>query len=318
MQVFVTGATGVIGRRVVPRLVAAGMGVTAVGRSAAKREWLERQGARSVEVDLFDSGALRRALAGHDVVVNLATHMPPSTFRMMMPGAWKENDRIRRLGSAALVDAALAAGVGRFIQESFAPIYEDGGEAWIDEQWPVRPVRYNRTVLDAEASAQRFTRAGGVGVVLRFADFYGPDAFHIHDMVDVLRKGWVPLPGAPQAFVSTVSHDDAARAVVAALRAGAGCYNVADDAPLRHGEWAGLLTEALGLPRARFLPTWLTRMGGSLMELMGRSQRMSNRKLREACGWAPSYPSAREGWQALARELTVPPAGRVQLPAGSS
>ncbi|HET9450409.1 MAG TPA: hypothetical protein VFO83_05980, partial [Aggregicoccus sp.] len=136
------------------------------------------------------------------------------------------------------------------------------------------------------------------------------DAFHVRDMVDVLRRGWMPLPGSPRAFLSSVSHDDAASAVMGALRARAGRYNVADEAPLRRGEWADLLTQALGLPRPRFLPAWVPRLGGSTMELMSRSQRMSNRKLREECGWAPRDPSAREGWQALARELAATPPAR--------
>ncbi|MBF5042163.1 NAD(P)-dependent oxidoreductase [Aggregicoccus sp. 17bor-14] len=305
MRVFVTGATGVIGRRVVPQLVAAGVDVTAVGRTAEKRAQLERLGARSVAVDLFDRDALRHALAGHQAVVNLATHIPAPGARMLLPSAWRENDRVRRLGSAALVDAALAAGVERFVQESFAPLYEDGGEAWIDEQWPMRPVRYNRSVLDAEASAERFTRAGGIGVVLRFAAFYGPDALHVPSTLDVLRRGWMPLPGRREAFLATVSHDDAASAVVAALRAPAGRYNVVDSEPLRRGEWAALLSETLGVPPPRFLPAWTSRLGGSLMELLSRSQRMSNRKLREATGWTPRYASARESWQALVTLVTA-------------
>jgi 2-alkyl-3-oxoalkanoate reductase len=303
MRVFVTGATGVIGRRVIPLLTAAGAEVTAVGRSASKRAWLESLGARAVEVDLYDRERLGRTLAGHQVVVNLATHIPSSSLRALLPGAWRENDRIRRLGSAALVDAALAHGVERFVQESFAPIYADGGDGWIDEEAAVRPVRYNRSVLDAEASADRFTRSGGTGVVLRFAGFYGPDSFHVREMVGVLRKGWMPLPGAPQAFFPTLSHDDAASAVVAALRVPAGRYNVVDDSPLRRGEWADLLTSALGLPRPRSLPSWTWRFPGTLLELASRSQRMSNRKLREAGGWSPRYASARESWQALAAEL---------------
>jgi nucleoside-diphosphate-sugar epimerase len=136
-SVFVTGATGVIGRRVVPQLVALGHRVTAIGRAAEKRAWLETAGARAVALDLVDAGALQQALAGQDVVINLATHMPSSTFKMLLPWSWKENDRVRREGSAALADAALAAGVSRFIQESFAPVYEGGGERWIDETWPV-------------------------------------------------------------------------------------------------------------------------------------------------------------------------------------
>src|SRR5262245_1462823 len=118
MRVFITGATGVIGRRVVPMLVKAGHQVSAIGRSPDQRETLAKQGARAVGVDMFDASALRPVVEGHDAIINLATHMPSSTTRMLLPWAWRENDRIRRDGSAALVDAALAAGVGRFIQES--------------------------------------------------------------------------------------------------------------------------------------------------------------------------------------------------------
>ncbi len=164
-RVFLAGATGVIGRRVVPLLVAAGHRVTAVGRAPDKRAALERAGAAAIELDLFDPAAVRRAVAGHDVVINLATHIPASA-RAFFPGAWRETNRMRRLVSHSL---ATAAGTNRFIQESFAPIYEDAGDRWIDEDAPVRVARYNRGVLDAEAAAGRVTRDGGTGVVLRFA-----------------------------------------------------------------------------------------------------------------------------------------------------
>src|SRR5688500_5669693 len=100
MRVFITGATGVIGSRTVPLLLGAGHEVTAMSRSASNRETLLRLGARAVEADLFDVTSLRRALAGHDAVVNLATHMPASAKRMMLPWAWRMNDRVRRDGSA--------------------------------------------------------------------------------------------------------------------------------------------------------------------------------------------------------------------------
>jgi nucleoside-diphosphate-sugar epimerase len=295
LRVFVTGATGVIGRRVVPLLVAAGHRVTAVGRTPEKRAALERQGATAVDADLFDAAALRRVLDGHDAVVNLATHMPRSANLMLLPGAWRENDRVRREGSAALAEAAHAAGVERLLQESFAPIYEDGGSAWIDESWPVRPAPYNRSVLDAERSAARFTERGGTGVVLRFALFYGPDSAFLHDMTKVVRRGWLPIPGDPGAYVSSVSHDDAARAVVAALAVPAGIYNVTDDEPVPRGEWGAAFAAALGVAPPRPLPRWLVRLGGSTFELLSRSQRMSNRKLRDATGWAPCSASVRQG-----------------------
>ena len=133
MRIFITGATGVIGRRAVPLLVAGGHRVTAVGRSPAKRDALRRAGAEAVEIDLFDADRVRHAVIGHDVVINLATHIPPSATRMMMRWEWRENHRLRREASAILADAVLAAGVERFVQESFAPVYADAGAAWIDE-----------------------------------------------------------------------------------------------------------------------------------------------------------------------------------------
>jgi len=307
MKVFVTGATGVIGRRVVPLLVGAGHDVTAAARSVEKAATLRQAGARTVSLDLFDRDAVRRAVAGHDAIVNLATHMPASGTRMLlMPGAWRENDRVRREGSAILVDAAIAGGATRFIQESFAPIYPDSGDRWIDEQVAPRPASYNRTTLDAERSAQRFTEGGGVGVVLRFAAFYGPDARHVLELLSYVRKGWAPVPGSPSAFWSSVTHDDAATAVVASLGVPAGVYNVADDEPLRRREYFDALAHALGVPRPKLPPAWVTPLLGSVGETLARSLRISSQKLRRATAWTPKYPSAREGWAAVAAALRRP------------
>lgn len=299
VRIFVTGATGVIGRRVVPMLVSAGHEVTAIGRNPERRAALERAGATVASLDLFDRSAVHRAVAGHDVVINLATHIPSSVLRMLLPGAFHENDRVRREGSANLVDAAIAAGVSRVIQESFALIYEDGGARWLDESAPVRPVNYNRTVLDAEHSAERFGASGGVGVVLRFAGFYGADSRFIHDMLKMMRMGMAPLPGRADAYASSISHDDAASAVVAALGVPGGIYNVSDDEPLVRADYFAALAEPFGMRAPKATPAWITAMMGSMGELFARSQRMSNRKLR-ACGWAPRYPSAREGFRAMA------------------
>ncbi|HET9982166.1 MAG TPA: NAD(P)-dependent oxidoreductase [Longimicrobiales bacterium] len=303
MKILLTGATGVIGRRVVPLLTAAGHEVHAVARSPRKAAALEAAGAHPVEVDLFDAAGVRRAVVGTDAVINLATHIPSSTWRMMLRSAWRENDRLRREASAILAGAAREAGVGRFVQESFAPIYEDQGDRWIDETAPVRPVAYNATVLDAERSAERFTAGGGTGVVLRFAAFYGPDAFTTRDMAASVRRGWSPLPGAPGAYLSSVTHDDAASAVVAALGAGAGTYNVVEDEPVTRREWADVLARTLGVAPPKLLPAWTVRLMGSTGELLSRSLRISNRKLRQATGWVPRYPSVREGWPATVAEM---------------
>jgi nucleoside-diphosphate-sugar epimerase len=303
MKVFVAGGTGVVGRRAVPLLVRAGHEVTAVARTAEKAAVLQKAGARPAAVDLFDADGVRRAVAGHDVVVNLATHIPRSFTRMLLPGAWRENDRIRREASAILADAAMAGGASRYVQESFAPMYPDRGDEWIDEEVPPRPVRYNRSTLDAELSAARFTHAGGAGVVLRFAAFYGPDASHVPDLIKMVKRGMAPLPGPAEAFFSSIWLDDAAAAVVAALGVPAGIYNVAENDPVRRREFADVVAAGVGVPRPRMQPAWVTKVMGSAGELFSRSVRISNRKLREASGWAPRYPSIREGWPATLAEM---------------
>ena len=296
MRIFFTGATGVIGRRAIPLCLARGHEVTAVARSAEKRAALERLGARAVAADLFDRDQLSTVLRGHDAVVNLATHIPASSLRMVLPGAWRENDRLRREASAALVDAALAAGIGRFVQESFAPVYPDRGDAWIDEMTPIAPARYNRTVADAEHAAARFCEAGCAGVVLRFAVFYGPDSRFLADLVRAVQHGYAPLFGPPAAYISSVAHDDAAAAVIAALAVASGVYNVADDEPLTHRSFVDSLADALGAPAPRLPPSWMTVVGGSLARTLARSLRVSNRKLKAASGWAPVFRTVSDGW----------------------
>jgi 2-alkyl-3-oxoalkanoate reductase len=303
MRIFLTGATGVIGRRVVHELRTQGHQVTAVGRTSAKQEALRQAGAEPVAVDLFDAEGLRQAVAGHDAVVNLATHMPSSTTRMLFRGAWRENDRIRKVASNNLVDAALSSGARVFVQESFAPAYPDGGDHWIDETTLLAPAAYNRTISDAEAAAQRFTDACGRGVILRFAAFYGADALQVRDLIWWVRKGWAPLPGPPGAYISSISHDDAAAAVIAVLREPAGVYNVADDEPVTHRAYVDSLAAALDLSSPRLPPAWLTPLLGSVGQVLSRSLRISNRKLQQESGWAPRLRSVREGWPEIVGAL---------------
>ncbi len=292
-----------IGIRLIPLLIAAGHQVTAVVRSQSKAEQSRLAGAQPVQIDLFDRESVSQVVRGHDAIINLVTHIPPSS-RAFFRSAWVENDRLRKSVSANLVNAAIASGVRRFLQESFAPVYMDGGDQWIDESWPIEPVSYNRTVLDAEKAANEFSESGGTGVILRFSFFYGPDPGGATlDIIRILRKGWVPLPVSPDGFISSLSHDDAATAVVEALQIPAGIFNVTDHEPVRRREFFNSLAEALGISHPKFPPKWLGSLTGSIGKMLSRSLRISNRKLCAASEWKPKYPSVREGWQALVQQL---------------
>ena len=309
MRVLVTGATGVVGRRLLPLLVASGHSVTALVRAPARAAAIAQSGVAAVTADLFDRARLAAPMRGQEAVINLATHIPSSASAMIRPGAWRLNDRIRREASAHLVDAALQAGVKRFVQESFAPTYPDRGAQWIDESVALAPSAYNRSLLDAERQAARFGGRGGVAVVLRFGAFYGPDAVQTRIMVKLARLGFAALPGASDAYLSSLAHDDAASAAAAALALPGGTYNVVDDEPLTRREFFDALAAAFGFKPPRLPPRWMTMLLGSVGGTMARSARISNRKLRGSSDWAPRYKSARDGFAAIAAALQSKPLG---------
>jgi nucleoside-diphosphate-sugar epimerase len=241
---------------------------------------------------------VRGAVAGHDVVCNLATNIPPTT-KAARGSAWAGNDRIRREASRLLVDGALATGAGRFVQESITFIYADAGERWIHEDDPLDVPTHARSTLDAQAQAERFAASGGVGVVLRFGLFYGPDSHHTIDTVRMARRRLATTFGRRDAYLSSITTDDAATAVVAALAATSGVYNVVDDEPLTRREHFGVLAHALGVRAPHFAPSVARKVGGSKTELLARSQRVSNERFKKETGWAPEYLCAREGWPAV-------------------
>jgi nucleoside-diphosphate-sugar epimerase len=306
MKVFVAGATGVAGTSIVPALVAAGHDVTAAVRSPAKAQRVREWGSTPAEVDLFDPDAVRRAVDGHQAVGNFSTHIP-SLMKAALPGAWKENDRLRRHVGTNLVEAALSAHCERFVQESIGFLFPDGGEEWIDEETTIAPTAVTQSAVDAESAVARINEAGHIGVVLRFAQFYGPSSSHCAEMVRLARRlGIGPLPGDPEGFTSWVHQVDLGPAVVAALGAPAGTYNVADDEPIRRRELHQLLAEALGRGHLREVGQAASRLGGRKAEAITRSQRISAAKFTSATGWAPTVTSARQGWPPLVDELVGP------------
>src|SRR3954463_11452523 len=287
-EIVITGSTGVIGRRAVRALLAAGHPVTGVTRSSRGRALLESLGVRAVEADVYDEASLRRAFDGAHAVVNLLTHIP-SIDRMADPSAWEENDRLRTEASAATARAARAAGAGRLLQESIAFVYADGGDAWLDEDAPVAGGGVTTTALTAEHNARELFE--GDTVVLRFGLLIGPDSGSSRAALEAARGGASIAPGPPGAYRPTIWMDDAAAAVAAAVRAPAGTYNVTDSDPPTNGEMDAALAVAAGVEALRPRPP----QDGAL----ARSQRVSNRRLREATGRAPSMRAGTESWSRI-------------------
>lgn len=242
MKVFVIGATGVLGREAVPRLRAAGHEVGVLDRHTTS---------------MFDVDRLAAALAGHDAVLNLATRIPLSA-KAVLASAWAENDRIRTEGSAALVEAATRAGVGRVVQEGISFVYADGGDRELDESAPVKPVGH----IASSVAAQHTVLQHPGGVFLRFGMLIGGDAMSPPVLIG---DGWM----------SVVHPADAAAAAIAALDAPHGIYNVGTP----------VLKRDLGITR---LPRFFGRTT-AVFEVFSRSQRVVSTKLTEATGWRPRH-----------------------------
>lgn len=296
MKILFTGATGVLGKASLPLLLADGHEVTAVHRSNTERDWLTKLGARPVTLDLFDSSAVQDAISGIDTVIHFATSIPPQS-RMAKRNSWIMNDRLRDQATGYLVDAAIKHGVSRFIQQSVALVYEDGGDAWLDETASVKPAwNVLDSALSAEAHVDRFRSHGNTAIVLRLARLYGPGRAS-EDYIESVQTRSIPIVGRGDNYVSSIHVSDAATAITASLNAPDGSYNIGDDVPMRSANNLGSLVEVLGAPEPRRIPEWMAALAlRKAAKLLTASHRVSNQTFKQATTWRPSFPSAAEGW----------------------
>ena len=303
MRVFVTGATGVVGRRVVPLLATGGHEVTCAVRSRGQHAAVTELGARPVEVDLFDRARLTAALVGHDVFINLATHMPRSTWRAFLPGAWRENDHIRRDAVPIMTAAALRrrrrplrAGILRAdLRGRGRRVDRRGRAAATGAHQPQHPRRRTR---GAPVHARRAASASCSGSRRSTAPTRSSWARWSRSSAAAGAR----CPARRRASCRACRTTTRPRPSRPRLSLPAGIYNVADDEPLRHRDFVDALARAVGAAPPRLFPAWLTQIGGSLARMYARSLRISNMKLRQQ-GWAPRYPSARDGLPAAIAAL---------------
>jgi nucleoside-diphosphate-sugar epimerase len=299
MKLFVLGGTGVAGRATLRHL--RGHDVSALARTPEAGRAVEAAGARPVSGDPDDPAQLRRWLDGVDAAIDLRVRIP-TPGRAVLPGAWREYVRLRDTAAGRLVDAAIDVGTPRVVHDTVSMVYADGGDTWLDEDAAVDAPGFMAANLACEAHLGRLSAAGGVGVALRFAQFYGPDDEYSRQVVAQARRGRALVLADLASYSSAIHTEDVGAAVALAATApglAAGIYNVADDEPLRHGELVAVLSEAAGRP-VRPPPAWLTRLvPGAIGTALTRSNRVRNAKFRAATGWRPSVPSRRTGWPAV-------------------
>jgi nucleoside-diphosphate-sugar epimerase len=304
MRVFLAGATGAIGRRLVPQLVAAGHEVTATTTSAAKAALLRELGATPVVVDGLDAAAVGEAVARArpDAIVHQMTALAGAPDLRRFDRTFAKTNELRTTGTEHLLAAARAAGVERFVAQGYAgwPSARTGGPVKTeDDPLDPDPAPNQRQSLEAIRFLERAVAEAPLhGVVLRYGSFYGPGASE--PLVDLVRKRRLPIVGDGGGVWSWIHLDDAAAATVAALERGApGVYNVVDDEPAPVAEWLPAFAAAVGAKPPRRVPVWLGRLaaGEVGVRMMTEIRGASNAKARAELGWVPRWRSWREGFR---------------------
>jgi 2-alkyl-3-oxoalkanoate reductase len=311
MNVFVAGATGALGKRLLPLLTERGHDVVGTTRSPEKADQLRAAGAAPAVVDVLDRDAVRAAMleAKPEVIVHQATALSGDMNMREFDRYFAPTNRLRTEGTDNLIAAGREVGARRIVAQSYAgwPYAREGGPIKTEDDpldpSPVESMRETHDTIRHLESA--VVGAEGLeGLALRYGGFYGPGTSLWRDSVhaEVIKRRRFPIVGKGAGLWSFVHIDDAASATVAAIDRGApGVYNIVDDEPAPASEWLPYLASVLGAKPPRRVPTWLGRMaaGEAAMALMTEARGASNTKAKRELGWRPAYPSWREGFKTL-------------------
>ncbi|WP_103529109.1 NAD(P)-dependent oxidoreductase [Streptomyces sp. SM12] len=306
MRVLVAGATGVVGRQLLPLLATAGHRVTALARTPQRGSDMERTGADVVIGDALDADAVDAAVAeaAPDAIVNMLTAIPAAINPRRIGKQFELTNRLRTEGTVNLLAAAGRHGVGRTIGQGVAFAYDpDGGDGPADEDapwWPAGPGQFAPILAALRELEARVTAADGL--VLRLGHLYGPGTALAADgtLTAAVRRGRVPLIGGGTATFSFLHTHDAATAILAALdhpRA-TGALNIVDDDPVRADVWLPHLAELLDARPPAALPAPLARLlvGSWGVDYMTRLRGASNARARDTLAWHPDHPTWRDGF----------------------
>ena len=307
MKVLVAGATGAIGRQLVPRLVANGHEVVGMTHSAAKADAVRALGAEPAIADALDPEAVAAAVAAAEpeAIVHELTALAGSLDLRKLDSALELTNRLRTEGTDHLLSAARAAGVRRFVAQSFAGWPYERSGAWVKDESEALDTDPPAAMRGALAAIRHLeeavTEAEGIeGIVLRYGGFYGPGTSISPggEHVEAIRGRKFPIVGGGAGVWSFLQIEDAAEATVLALERGRpGVYNVTDDEPAPVAEWLPAVAASLGAKPPRRVPRWLGRLvaGEAAAVMMTEVRGASNEKAKRELGWAPGHPSWREG-----------------------
>jgi nucleoside-diphosphate-sugar epimerase len=305
VNIVVAGASGAIGRRLLPLLLARGHEVWALTRSEAKRAQLAAQGARAVLCDALDRTEVEGVMAEArpEVVISQLTDLPQEFTVRALKESGPRNNRLRREGTRVLVDAAVAAGARRFVLQSVAFWYSPG-KGDCTEEAPLlvsAPPPLGVSAAAMAAGEAAVTGAPLEGVILRYGFWYGPGTWYARegDIGRQVRRRRYPIVGAGTGRHSFIHIDDAADATTLAVDLlPPGTYNVVDDEPARMNDWLPAFCTALGAPPPRRAPAMMVRLlvGSATTDWMLTLAGASNQKLRDVTGWRPRYPTWRRGF----------------------
>lgn len=319
MRVFVAGATGAIGKRLVPKLRDAGHQVVGLTRSAEKASALRSAGALPVVADAFDRPAILRLVkeAKPDVVIHQLTGLAGITNYRNFDRVFAGTNRLRTEGLDILLEAARGAGAQRFIAQSYGGWnYERTGDALKTERDSLdpHPPRKQQKTLDAIRYLEQAVLSGGkmTGIALRYGSLYGPGTNIAldGDVSALVRARKLPIIGNGAGMWSFLHVDDAASATIAAIGRGAeGVYNICDSHPARVAQWLPELARALDAKPPLHVPTWIGRLaaGDVGVSMMTQIRGVSNAKAQRELSWRPLYQSWQQGfWTGLGETLLSP------------
>ena len=307
MRVFVAGASGALGSRLVPQLIDAGHEVVGTHHSPASAELLRTLGAKPVMLDLLDAGTVRTAVLQNEpeAIIHQATALANAKFGRNLNTTLAGTNELRTKGTDALLSAARETGVQRFVAQSFAPYQYARVGGWVKtEDDPVDPTPPPNT--EATYAAMQYLERAVMefgGIALRYGLFYGAAN---DGLIEPVRKRQFVGDGA--GVIPMIHLDDAASATVLALEHdGPALYNIVDDDPAPAREWLPVLASALGAKPPRRLPVWLARLfaGEAMVVLATEARGASNAKAKRELGWTPRYPSWRTGFRAAYSAISV-------------